>query len=99
MKVRYTPAARADIDGIYRAIAPHNTTAAQQVEDKIRATAENLAGFPGVGVLTDVEDVRRLPLVRYPYTLFYRIAAADGAVDILRVVHAATIKDLGQLPK
>lgn len=99
MKVRYTPAALTDIDGIYRAIAPHNATAAHQVEDRIRTTAENLAGFPGVGVLTDVEDVRRLPLVRYPYTLFYRIAAADNAIEILRVVHAASVKDLGQLPE
>jgi toxin ParE1/3/4 len=99
MKVRYTPTARADIDDIYRVIAPHNTTAAQQVEDKIRETAEKLLHFPGVGVLTDVEDVRRLPLVRYPYTIFYRIAVAADAIEILRVVHAATIKELGQLPE
>jgi toxin ParE1/3/4 len=98
MKVRYTPVARADIDDINRRIAPHNPTAAQEVEDKIRATADALADFPGVGAATNLEDVRRLPLVRYPYTMFYRIVVGDDAIDILRVVHAASIRNLGQLP-
>ena len=98
MKVRYTPAARADIDAIYRRIVIQNSTAAQQVEDKIRATADALADFPGVGAATNLEDVRRLPLVRYPYTMFYRIIIDDDAIDILRVVHAASIRNLDQLP-
>ena len=98
MKVRITPAAQSDIEGVYCKIAMHNPQAAQAVEDLIRETIENLQFFPGVGVTIDVEDVRRLPLVRYPYTLYYRINLSEPAVEILRVVPSATIKDLRRLP-
>jgi plasmid stabilization system protein ParE len=72
---------------------------AQQVEDRIRATCTGLADFPRVGAPTDVEDVRRISLVRYAYTIYYRIVPSDDAVDILRMVPAAMIKDLGHLPQ
>lgn len=99
MRVRYTPAAQADIDDIYRKIARDNPIAAQQVEDKIRHDADWLGQFPGIGGPTDLEDVRRLPLVQYPYTIYYRVITAQNAVDILHVVHAATIKNLESLPQ
>ena len=98
MRVRFTPAAQADIDHIYRHISRNNPVAAQQVEDKIREVSQALGSFPGVGSATDLEDVRRLPIVRYPYTIYYRLVPDENAVDVLRVVHASTIKDLGRVP-
>jgi plasmid stabilization system protein ParE len=65
--VRFTPAAQSDIEDIFRAIAEHDPSAAQRVEDGLRWTAEGLARFPGVGAPSDAEHVRRLPIVRYPY--------------------------------
>jgi toxin ParE1/3/4 len=99
MKVRYTPAAQDDIVRIYSTIATDKPTAAQKVEDRIRATCERLGSFPRIGATTDLEDVRRMPLVRWPYTIFYRIVAADDAVDVLRVVHGASVKNLDEVPK
>lgn len=61
-------------------------------------TAEGLGRFPGVGAPTDTENVRRLPVVRYPYTIFYRVNASGDAVEVLRVVHAARVRDRGRLP-
>jgi toxin ParE1/3/4 len=98
LKVRFAPAARSDIEGIFRAIAQHDPFAAQRVEDTLRWTAEGLGRFPGLGVPTDIENVRRLPVVRYPYTIFYRVNASGGTVEVLRIVHAARVGDRGRLP-
>src|SRR4030095_4084462 len=64
----------------YDDIAQHNPGAAQRVEDTIRTRCERLADFPYAAVATDEPNVRRLPLVRYPYTIYYRIDAMRGLV-------------------
>ena len=43
--------------------------------------------------------VRRLPLLRYPYTIFYRVDPDRNIVEIARVVHGARIRDLGSMPE
>ena len=99
MRLRYTPRATRDIAGIYQHIADDSPRAAQRVENAIRKRAKALGDNPKSGVATDLADVRRVPLARYPYTIFYRIVVADEAVDILRVVHAAQVRDLGRAPE
>ena len=99
MRVRFTPSAQSDIDGIFQAIAEHDPSAAQRVENGLRWTAEGLARFPAIGAPTDIEHVRRLPVVRYPYTIFYRVNAAEAAVEILRIVHGARVRDRGRVPE
>ena len=98
MRLRFTAVAQADIRSIYERIVAEHPAAAQRVEDLIRAKCERLAVFPRIGARTDCEDVRRLPLVRWPYAIFYRIVEAADAVDILRVVPGARVKDLNRLP-
>jgi toxin ParE1/3/4 len=98
MKVVYAERARHDIADIYDSIAPHNPAAAQRVEDMIRATCEGLADFPYASAATDEPNVRRVPLVRLPYTIFFRIDAARDLVEIARVLHSARVRDLGKLP-
>lgn len=99
MRVVYAERARDDIADIYDNIARHNPDAAQRVEDLIRATCEALADFPYASVTTDEPDVRRIPLVRFPYTIFYRVDADRDVVEVARVFHAARIKDLGSMPE
>ena len=54
--------------------------------------------FPYASAKTDEPDIRRVPLVRHPYTIFFRINATVGVVEIARVVHAARVKSLRKLP-
>lgn len=91
--------AQRDIGDIYDSIAQHNPDAAQRVEDAIRAGCEGLGDFPYASAATDEPNVRRLPLVRFPYTIFYRVDAARALVEIARVIHAARVKDPGKLPE
>lgn len=98
MKVVYAERARQDIAAIYDYIALSNVRAAQVVEDHIRGTCEALAEFPFAAPATDEPGVRRAPLVRYPYTIFYRVDADRQRVEIARVIHAARVRRLGSLP-
>ena len=99
MRVVYAERARRDIGDIYDTIAPHNPKAAGRVEHMIRAACEGLADFPFAPAATDEPNVRRLPLVRYPYTIFYRVDPIRDLVEIVRVVHSARVTDLGRPPK
>ncbi len=98
MMVVYSERARADIAAIFDHIATDNHRAAMRVENSIRTACEGLARYPRAGVPTDEPNIRRRPLVRYPYTIFYRINEAQQRVEIARVVHAARVRSLGQLP-
>jgi plasmid stabilization system protein ParE len=98
MRVRYAPQAQLDIASIYNHTVVQNPTAAPRVEDHIHSAIELLATFPGLGVATDEEDVRRLPPGRFPYTVFYQVDERAGEVHILRVIRASRVRDLGRLP-
>ena len=98
MKVVYAQRARRDIEDIYGYIALSNPAAAQAVEDAIRITCEALAEFPYAAPATDEPNVRRAPLVIYPYTIFYRVDDHRQRIEVVRVIHSARITDLGRLP-
>lgn len=73
MKVVFAERARRDIAEIFDAIAAHRPAAAQRVEDVIRLNCERLGDFPSTAVKTDEPDLWRLPVVRYPYKIYYRL--------------------------
>jgi len=50
-----------------------------------------LADGPRARVVDERPDVRVVPLVRYPYRIFYRVA--DEAVEILHIHHASRQSD------
>lgn len=98
MRVRYTRQAQLDPADIHDHIATDNPPAARRLEDYIRAAVAMIETYPGLGITTDEPDVRRLPIGRFPYTVFYQIAHSESEVHILRVTHAARLRDLGKLP-
>ena len=98
MRVVYAERARSDVGDIYDYLARKSPQAARRVEDMIRSTCEGLADFPYAAVATDEPNVRRLPLVRYPYTIFYRVDAGRALVEIARVIYSGRVQDLGKLP-
>jgi len=99
MTLVYAPRARQDIAEIFDAVALHSPSAAHRIEDAIRLNCERLADFPRSAVATDQPGVRRLPVVRYPYAIFYRVGAVREDVEIVRVVHSSRLKDLHRLPE
>lgn len=48
-----------------------------------------LGEFPFIGHLTDEAEVRILPVVRYPFAIYYTIDNAASEVVILHVRHTA----------
>lgn len=43
--------------------------------------------------------MRRAPLVRYPYTIFFRVNETQQTVEIARVVHSRRLSDPSRLPE
>lgn len=88
MKIVYTDDARRDLRRILRFIAAKYPTAYGPFEKRLQASmrrveqwpesAQSVAGRPGIRVV---------PLVRYPYKIFYRVSG--DAVEILYIHHAA----------
>ena len=88
MKVRYSKLALAELNKILSDLASKNPTAAQHFEDRIRQIDERIGRFPiGFQEVAERAGVRRVPLVRYPYLVFYKVFADE--VIVLRVVHGA----------
>jgi toxin ParE1/3/4 len=87
MKVRYSRRALAQLDEIHRYITQFNPSAAIQVVARIEELCQMLGEFPGMGHITEQADVRVLPVVRYPYLIFYTVITSDDEVRILRIRH------------
>jgi toxin ParE1/3/4 len=89
VKVRWSETALAQLDNIFLYIYERNRSAALSVAKRIEDLAELLGEFPLIGHLTDEAEVRILPVVRYPFLIFYAIDAATDEVVILHVRHTA----------
>jgi toxin ParE1/3/4 len=87
MKVRYSLQALLQLGEIHSHIAQHNPRAAKAVVARIEELCEKLGEFPGMGSITDHPGVRVLPVVRYPYLIFYRLIAEADEVRVLRIRH------------
>ena len=89
MNVEFSPRAAADLARIAahsrRAFGPAVATA---LEIFVRATIARLAFAPESGQrLPERPGVRVVPLVRYPFKIFYTVRG--GTISILHVRHAA----------
>ncbi|MEO6780441.1 MAG: type II toxin-antitoxin system RelE/ParE family toxin [Bradyrhizobium sp.] len=89
MKLRWSETALAEIDNIFSFIFENNRSAAVAVVERIEGLAALLAEFPLVGHLTDETPVRVLPVVRYPFLIFYTIDDATNEIIVLHVRHTA----------
>ena len=89
MNVRWSQTALAELDGVFLYIYQRNRSAAGSVVDRIEELARLLGDFPRIGHETDELGVRILPVVRYPFAIFYAIDEAKGEVVILHVRHTA----------
>lgn len=99
MKLVFSPEALDDIDEIYRHVSRQSVQVAEKIEAAIRQASEASSRSPYLYPATAKTSVRRHPIRRYGFTTFYRVNKSRDAVDILRVVRGARVKNLRMLPK
>lgn len=90
MKAVYTRGALADLDEILARFKSVNPLAAAAVERSIRATVARVEKWPRSARAVrqwKEGNVRAVPLVRYPYLIFYQIK--DEWIEVLHVRHTS----------
>jgi len=88
MKVRYSRPALADLETILSYIEVGNPPAASRFALRLDGVFKRIAQFPkSAAEVADRPAVRRVPLVRYPYVIYYKLI--NGEIVILRIVHGA----------
>jgi plasmid stabilization system protein ParE len=88
MKVVLSRLALAELDEILAYIAKRSPRGAGNVEERFRHAFELIGRHPEAAERVEQRpDVRRLPLVRYPYAVYYEIGPRE--VTVLRIMHGA----------
>jgi toxin ParE1/3/4 len=91
MKVRYAENALRELDEIFAYIHERNRSAAAAVVDRIERLCALIGELPFLGHLTDEAGVRMMPVVRYPFLIFYTVNDNADEVVILHVRHGARL--------
>lgn len=94
MKLRYTPAALAELVAVLDTIAEQSPTGARRVQARIKAMTELLLRHPHAGQSTNLPGLRRIAATPYPYVLFYEPHADE--VIVIGIRHAA--RDPASMP-
>ena len=88
MKVVWTEAALADLDNILAYTAENYLSLVAPVERRIRAVIARIGRWPASARAVEQRPgVHVVPLIRYPYRLFYRVVG--DAIEVLHIHHAA----------
>jgi toxin ParE1/3/4 len=87
MKIRYAETALVEINEIFAYLFERNEAAARRVVARVERAVQNLGDFPEIAQQSDEPGVRRMPVGRYPFIIFYSIE--DDEVVILHVRHGA----------
>jgi toxin ParE1/3/4 len=96
MKVEYAPRAAADLAGIgAESRRVFGDAVAARLEAHIRATIVRIADLPeSAQRLEERPEVRVVPLIRYPFKIFYRVVR--DTVEILHIRHASRRPWMGE---
>ena len=88
MKVIYTDEALRDLDKILEFIELNYPNISAAFEERLRAIERRIGRLPkSAEEVVQRPGVRVIPLIRYPYKLFYRIS--NDAIEVLYIHHAA----------
>ena len=88
MKVEYSNRVLADLHQVSAASRPYGEAVTAAVEARIREIIAHIAEHPEAAPRVEERSgVHVVPLVRYPYKLFYRVLA--DRVRILHIRHTA----------
>jgi len=88
MKVIYTDEALENLDEILAYISANYPTVYDAFQSRVRSVVERIGAWPdSAQEVAERLGVRVVPLIRYPYKVFYR--TTTEAVEILYIHHAA----------
>jgi toxin ParE1/3/4 len=87
MNVVYAPRALRDLKSIGAYLTERNPKGAADILGAIKSSIDTLSFFPQIGRLVDDAGHRRMPVVRYPYLIFYRIGGNE--LLILHIRHSS----------
>jgi toxin ParE1/3/4 len=87
MNVVYAPRALRDLESIAAYLVERNPAGAINVLGAIKSSIDTLSFFPQIGRLVDNAGHRRVPVLRYPYLIFYRVAGDE--LLILHIRHTS----------
>lgn len=85
--VTWSPQALTDLNEIRDYLLPISPQGAESVRRAIAKSIDLLAQFPNAGRETNMASVRMLPIVTYPYLIYYTVL--DSELFILHVRHGA----------
>lgn len=87
MKVVFTPGARVDLDDILAFITTNYPGVVDAFERRLNLTMRRIAMWPeSAATVANRKAVHQVPLVRYPYKIFYRIT---DVIEICHIHHSA----------
>jgi toxin ParE1/3/4 len=87
MNIVYAPRALRDLEAIGGYLIERNPAGAINVLGAIKSSIDTLSFFPQIGRLVDNAEHRRVPVLRYPYLIFYRVAGDE--LLILHIRHTS----------
>lgn len=85
--VVYAPRALRDLVAIEAYLQERSPSGARNVLAAIKATIDDVAEYPRVGIPVDGENRFRMPVRRYSYLVYYRVG--EASIFILHVRHGA----------
>jgi toxin ParE1/3/4 len=87
MNVVYAPRALRDLESIAAYVGERSPSGAANVLAAIKSSIETASFFPKITRVVDDVGHRRLPVPRYPYIVFYRLA--EGELLVLHIRHTS----------
>jgi toxin ParE1/3/4 len=87
MRIRWTPAAAADLQHISDYLKDHHPRYRQPTMRKLYELVRALRQWPQLGRIGREEGTREILLSPLPYVAVYRVS--EQSVEVLRIYHAA----------
>jgi toxin ParE1/3/4 len=88
MRIRWTPAAAADLQHINDYLQEHHPRYREPTVRKLYESVRELKQWPQRGRIGRVEGTRELLFPPLPYVAVYRVTA-ESSVEVVRIYHAA----------
>lgn len=96
MRLSYSKLALADLDQLLQYTDQHWPLNKAKIAAQLRETEQLIRTFPAAGQMTRFRDLRKRPVGRFPYTIFYRVTESD--IVIVRIRHQARKPLLSDTP-